>query len=300
MPGMAAPFNSDFRRSQTVAIVGVGLIGGSIAAGLKKRGHSGAILGVGRDESRLDDARKAGLIDEGLSDIAKAASRADIVIFCTPVDMIADGVRSAADACRAGTLLTDAGSVKGTICRALDGKLSKNATFIGSHPIAGSEKQGFRHADANLFEGRICIVTPNATTSADQLLRLKSFWQTLGLAVLEMSPDEHDRALAETSHLPHVVAAALAATLSPSNRHLAATGFCDTTRIAAGDPDLWTAIFLANADDVLARIDSFSDSLRVFRIALNNRDAVTLKKLLQVAKTARESVNHGNSHRPKN
>jgi prephenate dehydrogenase len=290
---MASSRDSTFRSSETVAIVGVGLIGGSIAASLRKRGHTGAIVGVGRNQERLAEIRKAGLIDQGTQSLGEAASEADLIVVCTPVDVIPAAVREAATVCRPGTLLTDAGSVKGSICQALLGRLPPQAEFIGSHPLAGSERQGHAHADADLFEGRVCVVTPDAATSPGQLARLKCFWQTLGSAVVELSPEAHDRALAETSHLPHVVAAALAATLAPENRQFAATGFRDTTRIAASDPELWSAIFLANADEVLARLDAYDQRLGDLRTAITNRDAAALKKLLQVAKTAREALRAG-------
>jgi prephenate dehydrogenase len=279
-----------FHGLKTVVIVGVGLIGGSVAAALKRRGFSGRIIGVGRAEQRLAAAKSAGLIDAGSTDLAKAAAEADLMLFCTPVDKIVAGVREAARGCRAGALITDAGSVKAGICRELAGGLPAGVTFIGSHPLAGSERQGFEHADGNLFEARVCVITPNAGTPADQLTRLQNFWHSLGSAVIELSPAEHDRALAETSHLPHVVAAALAATLSPGNRRLAASGFCDTTRIAAGDPDLWTAILLANSDEMAARLDTFGERVREFAAAIAKRDAAELKRLLQNAKAARESV----------
>ena len=132
-------------------------------------------------------------------------------------------------------------------------------TFIGSHPIAGSEKQGCAHASPDLFENRVCVVTPEPATPRHEVERLSAFWKFLGLSVVEMSADDHDRALAQTSHVPHVVAAALAATLDAGSRHLTAGGFQDTTRIAAGDPELWTAILLANAE---AAADGVRDFLR--------------------------------------
>jgi prephenate dehydrogenase len=276
---------------ESIAIIGVGLIGGSIAAALKKRGYAGKIVGVGRELQRISDARAAGLIDVATVNASEAAFQADLLIFCTPVDQIATGVREAAPGCRSGTLITDAGSVKGTICHALSSGLPERVTFIGSHPLAGSEKQGFEHADANLFERRVCVVTPDGKTPVDQLDRLKSFWQWLGSTVLQLSPEVHDRALAETSHLPHVVAAALAATMSGENRHLASTGFCDTTRIAAGDPDLWTAILLANADETASRLKTFGETLHEFAAAMAQGNAAELRRLLQQAKAARESVN---------
>lgn len=274
----------------TIGIVGVGLIGGSIAAALKNRGFGGRIIGVGRSSARLQEAQQAGLIDEYTTDVAEAAAECDLMVFCTPVDRIAFGVITAAANCLGGTLITDTGSVKGSICRELDGKLSEGVTFIGSHPLAGSEKNGFENSDAELFVGRTCITTWDVTTPSVQVERLTRFWESLGLNVVTMTPDDHDAALAETSHLPHVVAASLAAALSVANRKLAATGFADTTRIAAGDPDLWTAILLANAEAVSNSLSGYTQQLDEFRTAIANRDADVLNNLLQVAKRNRNDL----------
>ena len=283
--------------TETVAIVGVGLIGGSIAAALKARGFRGTVLGVGRDAGRLEQARNAGLIDDGFTDLPAAARRSDWIIVCTPVDCIATHVREAAPHCRPGTLVTDAGSVKQSICRALDGALPTGVTFIGSHPLAGSEKQGFEHAHADLFEGRVCVVTPDANTPENQLARLTAFWQSLGLEAIQLSPDDHDRALARTSHLPHVVAASLAGSLADGDGLLVATGFRDTTRIAAGDPDLWTAILLNNADSLLRPLDAFSARLAEWREAIAARDRTRLRELLASAKRRRNALDNGNDAR---
>lgn len=277
--------------AEAVAVVGVGLIGGSIAAALKRSGFAGPVIGVGRNARRLELARARGLIDSVAADLCEAAPQADLFVFCTPVDRIVSGVLECAPHCRPGTLLTDAGSVKGAICRELAGRLPPGVTFIGSHPLAGSEKNGFEHAQAHLFEQRVCVVTPDAATPADQLERLTAFWRRLGLTVLQRPAEDHDRILAETSHLPHLVAAALAATLGEENRPLAATGFRDTTRIAAGDPELWAAILLANADAVLAAAERFGRSLTEFHDALTRRDAPALKNLLTHAKTNRDALN---------
>ena len=286
---MTEPASSS-TRLETIAIAGVGLIGGSIAAAVKRHGFTGRVVGVGRSRDRLEAARRAGLIDAGETDIRAAARDADLLISCTPVDRIADDIIAAAAVCRAGALLTDAGSVKQSICQALAGRIRDGVIFIGSHPLAGSEKQGFEYADANLFDGRTCVITPEAASPAEAVARLTGFWQSIGMNVVRMSPSEHDRALAQTSHLPHAVAAALAVILADENRRFAATGYRDTTRIAAGDPELWTAILLANADGVLAELDAFSTSLAQFRAALATRDAVELKRLLAVAKSKRDAL----------
>jgi len=275
---------------ETISIVGVGLIGGSIAAAVKRRAGVRTVIGVGRRPEKLEPARERGLVDEVTGDLTAAARRSSLMIFCTPVDRIVEGVRTAAEACRPGTVLTDAGSVKQAICEGLQGGLPEGVEFVGGHPLAGSEKQGFEFADPDLFCGRVCVVTPTEQTSPKAAERVARFWRGLGARVLEMTPADHDRALAETSHFPHLAAAALASTLSEQNRHLAATGFRDTTRIAAGDPDLWTAILLQNADAVLASLKRFTDGIRDFDEALRQRDATRLRALLDEARRQREAL----------
>lgn len=277
-------------RFATVAIVGVGLIGGSVAAALKQRSLCQTVVGVGRDLKRLEEARRRGLIDRALTDLPEAAKSADLLVFCTPVDRIVAGVREAAGSCRQGTIITDVGSVKGSICDALAGTMPAAVEFVGSHPLAGSEKQGFEHADARLFEGRVCVVTPVAANSRPALDRVAGFWKSLGSRTLEMTPAAHDAALAETSHLPHIVAATLAATLTPANRPLTASGFRDTTRIAAGDPDLWTAILLANAGPILDSLDRFDERLSALRAALAENDAARIKEFLLASKIKRDAL----------
>lgn len=275
---------------ETVVIIGVGLIGGSIAAGLKACGFTGRIVGVGRNLSRLQAAESAGLIDSATVELAEAAGQASLLIFCTPVDRIVEGVRTAAANCRPGTLLTDTGSVKGSICRDLANSLPDEVTFIGSHPLAGSEHRGFEHAQPDLFQGRVAVITPNLSTPEQELARLKRFWQSLGSTVIEMSAAEHDRVLALTSHLPHVAAAALVEMLPAGTRPFAASGFCDTTRIASGHPDLWRGILLENADEIVNKIDTYIDKLAEFRACLTGRDHDGLKNLLEVAKTNRDRL----------
>ncbi len=291
---------------ETVAIVGVGLIGGSLAAALKKRKAAGRVIGVGRDAARLEAARTAGLIDEGSTDLAEVAPRVTLIVFCTPVDQVVEGVRTALagrtphsapatsrlertanrSPLSSKLLLTDAGSVKGPICEAL----ADVSNFIGAHPIAGSHRQGFEAADANLFEGKVCVLTPLPSADADRVHRLERFWQAVGMKTVTMTPDDHDRALAMTSHLPHVVAVSLAATLSPENRSLTGTGFRDTTRIAAGDPALWSGILLNNVAHVVAGIDEVQHRLESFRTALMLGNANVLKQLLEEGRANREAL----------
>lgn len=279
----------------TIGIVGCGLIGCSIAAALKARGFSGLIVGCGRKGSNLQTAIARGFIDIAETDLAKAAGACDLVVVCTPVDQIVDDVRVVAGACRSGTLITDAGSSKQAICGPLSTELSPGAIFIGSHPIAGSEKQGCAHARPDLFENHVCVLTPGAETPRGEVERLAAFWKSLGSSVVEMSARDHDRALAQTSHVPHVVAAALAASLAAENRSLAAGGFQDTTRIAAGDPELWTAILLSNRDAVADGVRSFSEHLAGILRAVESRDKAALADLLRSAKQNRDAVTSANA-----
>lgn len=276
--------------AKSVVIVGVGLIGGSIAAALRRAGFPGRIVGVTRDAVRLQPAVDDGLIDAATEDLGVAAAEGDLLVFCTPVDRIVSAVRQAARHARPGTLITDAGSVKQSICDPLTDGLPTGVCFVGSHPLAGSEKQGFASAQADLFEDRICVLTPHSQTPAAALQRLRAFWEQLGARVCEMTPAAHDLALAHTSHLPHFAAVGLAGLLQDSEKYLTATGFRDTTRIAAGDPGLWSAIALGNRKAIVAALDEYCEAMHEIRDAIAREDAERLKKLLQVAKRNRISL----------
>jgi len=274
----------------TLTIVGVGLIGGSIGLAAKRRGLARRVLGVGRQQHSLDAARTAGAIDEGFLDTAPAVGRAEVSVFCTPVDRIAEQLVSVGPVCRQGTLLTDAGSTKGSIVEGVEGKLPLGVCFVGSHPLAGSEKRGSQFADANLFQDRVTVVTQTARTDPSALEKTISFWKALGSRVRIMTPEEHDRALALTSHLPHLLASALCGILPPAHHELAATGFRDTTRVAAGDPSLWTGIFLQNQGAVRDALDLLLERLSTFRAALESGNRAELDGLLAQAKRTRDAL----------
>jgi prephenate dehydrogenase len=275
---------------QTLTIVGAGLIGGSIGLAAKQRGLAECVLGVGRRQESLKHAQKIGAVDQISLDLREGVCQSEIVVFCTPVDLIAEQIRTAAPACQSGVLLTDTGSAKAKLVRSLTGRLPPGVSFVGSHPLAGSEKRGPEHADANLFQGRLTIVTPTAETAKSDVDRTSRFWQALGSQVLVMNPEDHDRALALTSHLPHLVASALVSILTPELSTLTATGFRDTTRVAAGDPSLWTGILLQNREAVLAGLDRLGTSLDRFRQALETSDRKTLDQLLAEAKQKRDAL----------
>jgi prephenate dehydrogenase len=275
---------------ETLTIVGVGLIGGSIGLAARERGLAERVLGAGRRESSLVRALAIGAIDEGCVDVVAAVQRADFAVFCTPVDRIADQVLAAAPGCAPGTLLTDAGSTKAAIVHEVEGRLPGHVAFVGSHPLAGSEKRGPEHADPRLFHDRLTVVTRTARTDPAALERTSAFWQALGSRVRILTPEDHDQALALTSHLPHLLASALAGILPAEARELTATGFRDSTRVAAGDPSLWTGIFMQNRAAVLGQLDRLRARLDGFQQALATADQPALDALLSQAKRIRDAL----------
>lgn len=267
------------------------MIGGSVGLAAKRRKLVRTVRGLGRSRENLEQAKTIGAVDEIHLEPAAALKDADVVVLCTPVDQIAEQVLTFAPLCKRGTLITDAGSTKGDIADLLDGRLPEGVDFIGSHPLAGSEKKGATFADPDLFEGRCVVVTPTSKTSPSAVTAATEFWTSLGGRVRTMSPHEHDQALALTSHLPHLLAAALAGILPESLRGLTASGFRDTTRIAAGDPDLWTAIFMHNREALLHAYDLVQTRLSEFERILQEKDSAALARLLRQAKQSRDALN---------
>jgi len=273
-----------------IAIAGVGLIGGSIAAALKANGFSGKVIGLGRNQERLDGAKSLGLIDEATTDVPSIAAGPSLWIFCTPVDRIVSGVQQAAALAKPNAVFTDAGSTKQTICEELGSQLANQTEFVGSHPVAGSEKNGYEHADPTIFENRLCVITPTSSNTASATARVEQLWHSMGMRTISISPSEHDRQLATTSHLPHVAAAALASLIDESNQQFTAGGFKDTTRVAGGDPDLWTAILSRNHRNVADSIAVLTQTLAEFQDAIADNDEGRIRKLLADGQRARQTL----------
>jgi prephenate dehydrogenase len=276
-------------RVRTVAIAGVGLIGGSIGLALRARRAGSIVVGLGRDRARLGQALDLGAIDRATTNPAEAYAEADVVVVCTPVTRVARDVSEAARLAPTDALITDAGSTKALIVAEVEGDPSSTArrAFVGAHPIAGSEKKGAAHARGDLFEGRACVLTPTPMTDPDRLERARAFWSSLGCVITEMSPAEHDRALALTSHLPHAVAAALAVAVPIELLPLAAGAYRDGTRVAGSDADLWAGIFLANRSHLIDALTEFDLSLNRFRDALRDDDMAALVRWWEEARSRR-------------
>lgn len=275
----------------TVAIVGVGLIGGSIGLALQARRLSGRVIGVGRSAESLAAARRAKVVTDTSLDLAAAVAEADLVVVATDVGTIAPLLDRIDEAVRPGTLITDAGSTKASIVAAWEKRRRRRrGRFVGGHPIAGSHKSGPAAADATLFEGRVAVVTPARATPAADAEAIGGFWSALGSTVFMIDPKEHDKLLAATSHAPHLVAAAIALATPAAARQFTAGGWRDTTRIAAGDPELWADILLDNAPQVAKALARIATGAEKMLAAIEAGDRRRLRTLLARAKEDRDAV----------
>ena len=257
---------------------------------LRKRGLARHVVGIGRRESSLRIALDRGMLTSTTTDLADGVAQADVVVLCTPVELIVDQAIAASRACPAGALITDAGSTKSNICRRLADCWEGRGVFVGSHPLAGSEKTGPAFAEEDLFEGRLTVITPLPETSAEHVLRTEDFWRSLGCRVIRTTPEAHDQAVAASSHLPHLLASTLAAATPPEVLDFVAKGWRDTTRVAAGDAELWRQILTENRVHVLRSVDNFAKVLSQFREALADDNQAELVRLLETGKQRRDSV----------
>jgi prephenate dehydrogenase len=278
----------------TVAIVGVGLMGGSIGLALRKERMAKHVIGIGRRLETLRAAENRGAVTEVTTDLRQGVASASFVVVCTPVEQVPEFVVAAAKACKPETIITDVGSTKTAIVAACDKALADSkglwASFVGSHPLAGSERTGVEFAREDLFQDRTTVITPTEETRPEAASMIEAFWRGLGSKVVRMSPAEHDAAIAVTSHLPHLVASALAAATSADLLPLTASGWRDTTRIASGDVDLWRQIFLDNRANTLKALAPFERVLSELRAALEADDSAALARLLQQGKRIRDTV----------
>ena len=274
-----------------VAIVGVGLIGGSIGLALRQRGLAQCVVGIGRRQSSLDKALACQAIDEATTDLEEGVDGAELVVVATPVTAVADHVCQILAATPEDVVVTDAGSTKGAICAAVESRLQGTAgRFVGSHPLAGDHRSGPEHARGDLLEGRTVVVTPTESTQIETIAKAEAFWQNLGARVTKLSPTEHDKALAATSHLPHLLASALTVATPAEWLPLAATGWADTTRVAAGDPELWTQVLVQNKPAVLAALDRLNEQLEKLESDILDENWSELRKTLQNGKRIRDAL----------
>ena len=284
-----------------LTIVGVGLLGGSIGLAARKLRIAGEIAGFVRREKTIAECEKVGALDYATTDLLAAVSNADLVILCTPLAQMRALAEQCVPALKRGAIVTDVGSVKAGVVRELESVIAKaGAHFVGSHPMAGGEKTGVAAARVDLFQNAMCVLTPTKKSNAGAVRKLERFWKSLGSRVLKLPPEQHDLFVSRTSHLPHVVAAALAnLVLSPSQpkgqSQLCATGFRDTTRIASGSPEMWRDISLANRKHVARSITAFIAELQKFEHALKKLDEKGIEKFFENAKSRRDKWRSGKS-----
>jgi len=275
-----------------VAIIGVGLIGGSIGLAVRKRNLADEVVGVFRRESTLKKALKCKAVDRATMFIEGGVNEADFIIVASPVRSIPKIVKTAAKYAKKGAVITDAGSTKGWIVSSVGKSLPKDRKihFVGSHPMAGSEHTGVGFARADLFEKAPCIVTKTAATDRASLKRVTKFWSSLGAIVKVMSPASHDKSVSLISHLPHVVAFGLAGSVPLRALQYAAAGIKDTTRVASSDPELWADIFLTNRREILKAGRLFERYYKDMLKAISKGDHKKTVNFLKRAKLKRDTL----------
>lgn len=270
----------------SVAVIGTGLIGGSLALAIRKKHLAREVIGISRSSETLALARRYGAVDKASRRLEDAAG-VDLVILATPISTMLKIAPLLARSIAADCIVSDVGSTKKTVTERLSAIFPR---FVGAHPLAGLEKRGIMHAAPDLFKGSACILTPTACTDRIALRKIKSLWKAVGARPALLTPDEHDRVLSFVSHLPHALAYAAIGSVPPGFLKFAASGLKDTTRIASSDPALWADIFLTNRKHLLAAIASFEARLLRIRSAIGSGDRRVLERLLEEAKQRRDTL----------
>ncbi len=278
------------------AIIGIGLIGGSFALAAKRAGIVETVVGVARSDETLEAALEIGAADEVTTNSAQAVRGADLVYIAVPVGATRGVFAQIRDSLEPGALVTDAGSTKREVMQAAAELLPDHISFIGGHPMAGSEQSGVRAARADLFEQAVYFLIPTDTTSQDELNKMQEVVQALAAIPNVQTADYHDRLMAATSHLPHLVAAALASTVAKlagddqEVQSFVGTGFSDTTRLAEGSPEVWRDILMSNADNLGESVEELMAALQALAAALHEADSDACVRLLTEARQARRRL----------
>lgn len=281
---------------ERLAIIGVGLIGGSLARVLREKGEVGEIVGIGRGEENLRRGVDLGVIDRYATDPVEGVRGADLVFLATPVCSIVSLLERIAPALAPGSVVTDGGSVKEGIVASCERIMPPGRHFVGGHPIAGTEHSGVEASFAALYRGRRCILTPTADTDPDALAKVTRMWELAGSEVITMDVLKHDRVVAAISHLPHMVAYSLVNAVEGYDRFdesilkYSAGGFRDFTRIASSDPEMWRDIAVMNRDAILEMMDSFSRYYGELRTMVEQSDSDGLRRFFEESKKSRDAI----------
>ena len=280
-------------RFNIVTIVGVGLLGGSLGLALKQRGIASAIRGVGHRQSSLDKALEVGAVDSTYLNAAEAADAADLIVICTPAALVPQMMDEVLPACSHKTAVTDVASTKAQICAHAAATWPKPSRFVGSHPMAGSERSGPEHADAGLYDGSVTLVEQGGgTLDSDAHQAVVDLWRGVGAEVIEIEPEAHDAILSRTSHIPHIVAACIAilAARQGDVGPFVGRGFRDVTRIAASRPEVWRDICLTNRDNILQGLDELLAVLADARHAIVEARGDVLGEFFCAAREAHDKA----------
>lgn len=284
------------KKFRKVVIVGLGLIGGSLAGALKKSGKVADVTGIDIDRGSIDYALRKKIIDHGYTNIGEGVSGAEVIVIATNVGDIVKTAESIIPLARKGAVITDVGSVKGRIVSKLDKLTPGHLRFVGGHPIAGTENSGVKASQPGLFKGKRFIITPTSQTDPGAVKKVSDLWRAAGAEIYEMDPRAHDRVFGFVSHLPHIVAYSLVDSIlsagdSETLFNFAGGGLRDYTRVAASSPEMWTDIFTANRVSALKAIRKFRKSLDKIETAIKKKDAGSLRKLLsKSARAKREDI----------
>ena len=274
-----------------VTIVGVGMMGGSLGLALRKKGLTKEVAGWGRNERRLRAARQQGAITSWTHDFRQALAGSELIVFATPMPVTRRLAAEWFPAVPKGCLITDLGSVKGGNVSELTELSPPECGYASSHPLCGLEMSGVSAADPDLFEGRLCILTPVPKTKKRALSEVQKLWQALGMRVISVAPARHDRIVASVSHLPHLLAAALVNRVSDEKlTGYVGTGFMDATRIAASEPGLWTGIVGQNRKEILRELNEYIKSLNSLKKIIEGEGEAKLKSWLQKASLRRKKL----------
>jgi len=276
-----------------ITIIGVGLIGGSLALALKERNLAKAVFGYGRDQTRLEEAQKSNVIDAFSTNIKEAIDEANIIVIATPVGTFKDILHQIEPLISSNVIITDVGSTKSDIVNIVNDVLKdKSSYFIPAHPIAGKERSGFEVSDSKLYDGKKVIITPQETNSPESIDVIDQMWKNVGADVDFMSAESHDNLLGMTSHLPHMLAFSLVNYLvdqNPNASIYAGGGFKDFSRIASGDAIMWRDICLQNKNQIMNHLKGYQSTLDDLLEAINDEDSEKLGQLFTTAKKTRDS-----------
>ncbi|MBF0484732.1 MAG: prephenate dehydrogenase/arogenate dehydrogenase family protein [Candidatus Omnitrophica bacterium] len=285
---MILPSHRPFRQ---ITIIGVGMMGGSLGLAIKKHKLAKEVVGLSFQQSSLIKAMKIGAVDVATTDLAKAVRNADLLILATPVETIIQFLPKLNPYLRKNCYITDIGSTKSDIVDMAEKLLAFPNNFVGSHPLAGSEKRGVENAVPDLFSNVKCIITPVKTTNAQAIEKVKLFWHKMGTEVLTMEPEQHDQVLSYVSHLPHMAAFSLMGAVPEDMLQYAASGLKDTTRVAASSPQMWSDICRSNGKYIIKAIDDMVKELAIIRQGIIDKDEKVLMDKFEKAKVKREKIN---------